>query len=49
MEYTIKQLADLSGVTRRLSPAPQRGAGGQGAGGEAATRCSAQEQQHPHI
>ena len=43
MEYTIKQLAD------HRSPAPPRGAGGQGAGGEATTRCSAHEQQHPHI
>ena len=41
MEYTIKQLAD------RRSPAPQRGAGGQGAGGEAAASAMAKELRQP--
>ena len=43
MEYTIKQLAD------HRSPAPQRGAGGQGAGGEAAATSCVQDQSQHHI
>ena len=41
MEYTIKQLAD------HRSPAPQRGEGGQGAGGEAAASAMAKELRQP--